>query len=107
MNDPRPRCASVRGDRIRLTDPLHALLPAANILPMLTAPRALPGSAQIAVLAASGPSERARIEEAKSAIERLGHRVTLAENIDERHRGYLAGSDELRADELNRFLRSP
>jgi muramoyltetrapeptide carboxypeptidase len=71
----------------------------------LVRPRALPPSAHIAVLAASGPSERARIEEAARVIEQRGHRVTLADNVDRRYRGYLAGSDEERAEELNRFFR--
>jgi muramoyltetrapeptide carboxypeptidase len=74
---------------------------------MLRPPRALPTNAHIAVLAASGPSERARIEEGARAMERRGHRVTLAANIDRRYRGYLAGSDDERAEELNRFLRDP
>ncbi|MEA2572135.1 MAG: muramoyltetrapeptide carboxypeptidase [Acidobacteriota bacterium] len=71
---------------------------------MLTPPRALPENAHIAVLAASGPSERARIEEAAKAIESRGHRVTIAPNVDHRHRGYLAGDDDERADTLNRFF---
>jgi muramoyltetrapeptide carboxypeptidase len=73
----------------------------------LIPPRALPENAHIAILAVSGPSERARIEAGARFIERRGHRVTLANNIDHRYRGYLAGSDDERADELNRFLRSP
>ena len=72
----------------------------------LTRPRALPAHARIAVLAASGPSDVARIEEAARHIERRGHHVTLAPNIGLRHRGYLAGSDDERAQTLNRFLRS-
>ncbi|MFL6244989.1 MAG: LD-carboxypeptidase [Thermoanaerobaculia bacterium] len=74
---------------------------------MLTPPRALPTNAHIAILAASGPSDRARILAGARAIERRGHRVTLAENIDHRHRSYLAGTDDERAAEVNRFLRSP
>ena len=74
---------------------------------MLQKPRALPEHAHIAILAASGPSDRARIEAGAQAIERRGHRVTLAGNIDHRYRGYLAGSDDERAEETNRFLRSP
>jgi muramoyltetrapeptide carboxypeptidase len=73
----------------------------------LRRPRALPPAAHIAVLAASGPSERERISEGARAIERRGHRVTIAANIDHRHRGYLAGSDDERVEELNRFLRDP
>jgi muramoyltetrapeptide carboxypeptidase len=71
---------------------------------MLTPPRALPENAHIAVLAASGPSERTRIEEAATAIESRGHRVTIAPNVDHRHRGYLAGDDDERAETLNRFF---
>jgi muramoyltetrapeptide carboxypeptidase len=74
---------------------------------MLTKPRALPPNAHIAVLAASGPSSLDNILEGARAIERRGHRVTLADNIAHRYRGYLAGSDDERAEELNRFLRSP
>jgi muramoyltetrapeptide carboxypeptidase len=73
---------------------------------MLTKPRALPPSAHIAVLAPSSPSELARIETAARRIEARGHRVTLAGNIDHRHRGYLAGTDDERVEELNQFLRS-
>ena len=73
---------------------------------MLAKPRALPEHAHIAVLAASSPSERQRIEEAARAIERRGHRVTIAVNVDHRHRGYLAGSDDERAEQLNHYLRS-
>lgn len=55
----------------------------------------------------SGPSDRARIEEAARVIEERGHRVTLARNLDLRYRSYLAGSDEERAEELNQFFRDP
>ena len=74
---------------------------------MLTKPRALPPNAHIAILAASGPSELGNILEGARAIERRGHRVTLADNIARRHRGYLAGTDDERAAEVNRFFRSP
>lgn len=73
----------------------------------LTKPRALPESAHIAILAASGPSDRARIEAGARGIERRGHRVTIASNIDQRHRGYLAGDDDARVEELNRAIRDP
>ncbi|HUP63175.1 MAG TPA: LD-carboxypeptidase [Thermoanaerobaculia bacterium] len=72
----------------------------------LTRPRALPESAHIAVLAASSPSEQSRIVRAAHRLEARGHRVTLAKNIDHHHRGYLAGTDDERTEELNRFLRS-
>src|SRR6058998_650554 len=69
-------------------------------------PRALPPNPRLAVLAISSPSEIDRIEQAKQRLESQGARVTLADNIAHAHRGYLAGSDEERAQELNRYLNS-
>ena len=71
----------------------------------LTLPRALKPGAHIAVLAASGPSERERIEIAARRIEARGFRVSIAPNVEQRYRGYLAGPDDVRAEELNRALR--
>ena len=73
---------------------------------MLTRPRSLTRNGHVAVLAASSPSELPRIQEAKRHLESQGLRVTLAGNLDHRCRGYLAGSDEERAEEFNRFVRS-
>src|ERR1700730_414559 len=72
----------------------------------LTPPRAIGRNASIAVLAISSPSELERIEEAKRDLEGHGARVTLAENIAHHFRGYLAGTDDERVSELNRFLNS-
>jgi muramoyltetrapeptide carboxypeptidase len=83
-------------DRIRLTDSLHTLTP----------PKALRPGGTIAVCAASGPSERARIEAAARKIEARGYRVVIADNVGHRHRGYLAGPDDERLAELNHHLRS-
>jgi muramoyltetrapeptide carboxypeptidase len=71
----------------------------------LTPPRAITPGAHIAVLAASGPSERERIETAARRIEARGFRVSIAPNVGIRHRGYLAGDDDIRLAELNRALR--
>jgi muramoyltetrapeptide carboxypeptidase len=71
----------------------------------LTPPKALLPGATVAVLAPAGPSERERIDEAARRIEARGYRVTIAPNVDQRWRGYLAGTDEVRAEELNRALR--
>jgi len=84
--------------RIRLAD---------TIAPVLTKPRSLSRNGHIAVLAASSPSELPRIEAAKQHLEREGLRVTLADNLGHRHRGYLAGTDDERVEEFNRFMRSP
>jgi muramoyltetrapeptide carboxypeptidase len=71
----------------------------------LITPRALEPGAHIRVLAASGPSESGRIETAARRIEARGYRVSIAPNVAVRHRGYLAGDDDVRAAELNRALR--
>jgi muramoyltetrapeptide carboxypeptidase len=73
---------------------------------MLVPPRALPSNPRIAVLAISSPSETDRIQQAKQNLERQGVRVTLASNIAHLHRGYLAGTDDERVEELNRYLNS-
>ncbi|MFZ2490170.1 MAG: LD-carboxypeptidase [Thermoanaerobaculia bacterium] len=74
---------------------------------MLTRPRALFPGGHIAVLAPASTSELPRIETAARVLEARGMRVTLAGNIDHRYRTYLAGTDEERASELNRFFRAP
>jgi muramoyltetrapeptide carboxypeptidase len=48
----------------------------------------------------------ARIEAGVRTLESRGLRVTLASNIDHRHRGYLAGDDDERLEQLNHYLRS-
>src|ERR1700694_1319332 len=73
---------------------------------VLIKPRAITRSAHLAVLAISSPSEIEKIEQAKSNLEARGARITLAENIAHHHRGYLAGTDEERIEELNRYLNS-
>ena len=47
-----------------------------------------------------------RIREAAFHLQAQGAAVTLATNIDHHHRGYLAGSDEERAEQFNHFMRS-
>ena len=73
----------------------------------LTAPAALRPGARLAVLAASSPSNPDRIGVARSNLERAGFQIVFAENLFDISRPYLAGSDDLRVSELNRFLRDP
>src|SRR4051794_39489566 len=73
---------------------------------MLIPPRALQRNGHVVVLAISSPSEMPRIQAGVRALEQRGLRVTLASNIDHRHRGYLAGTDDERLEQLNRYLRS-
>jgi muramoyltetrapeptide carboxypeptidase len=73
---------------------------------MLICPRALPRNGRVVVLAISSPAEMPRIEAAARALEERGLRVTLAGNIDHRYRGYLAGDDDERLEQLNHYLKS-
>ena len=73
---------------------------------MLIRPRPLPRNGRVAVLAISSPSEMPRIEAGVRTLEERGLRVTLAENIDHHHRGYLAGDDDERLEQLNYYLKS-
>jgi muramoyltetrapeptide carboxypeptidase len=76
-------------------------------VPPLIRPRAITRAAHVAVLSASSPSELPRIEEAKMKLEQQGVRVTLADNLGHHHRGYLAGSDDERLEQFNRYMSSP
>ena len=84
--------------------PLSIVL--AILYAMLIRPRALPRNGRVVVLAISSPSEMPRIEAAVRTLEERGLRVTLAGNIDHRYRGYLAGDDDERLEQLNHYLRS-
>lgn len=62
--------------------------------------------ARVAVLAPGSPSKADGIGEAVARLEELGVSVSLPSNVFESWRSYLAGDDALRADEINRALRS-
>jgi muramoyltetrapeptide carboxypeptidase len=70
-------------------------------------PPALPERATIAVVApASPPQTRSEIEQATAYFEGRGHRVVLGPNARRVH-GYLAGTDEERAADLQWALSEP
>src|SRR3954452_1346752 len=73
---------------------------------MLIPPRALQRNGHVVVLAISSPSEMPRIQAGVRALEQRGLRVTLARNIDHRYRGFLAGSDDERLEQLDHYLRA-
>jgi len=73
---------------------------------MLTLPRALPPNGHIAVCAISGSSKIERVQIAAARLRQRGYRVSLASNIGHAFRGYLAGPDDERVEELNHYLRS-
>jgi muramoyltetrapeptide carboxypeptidase len=68
-------------------------------------PRLRPGST-IGVAAVSGPVDDARLRSGVRSLEERGYRVRLAPNIGAR-RGFLAGSDEERADGYRALLADP
>src|SRR6266536_2576787 len=106
MNDPHPRGKQNSAYR---SAPHYSGLRTedSGLSEGLIKPRAISRDARIAVLAISSPSELERILEAKAKLESCGARVTIAENIAQRHRGYLAGTDDERVEQLNRYLNSP
>ena len=105
MNDPRPRGKQNSAYR-SAPHTLKAEGGKQKAEVILDKPRALPSNPHIAVLAISSPSETDRIEHAKQNLEARGARVTLSANFAHRHRGYLAGTDDERVQELNRYLNS-
>jgi muramoyltetrapeptide carboxypeptidase LdcA involved in peptidoglycan recycling len=57
----------------------------------------------IGIIALSGDCDREKVEKAKTNIESLGYKVKLSKNIYDQNR-YLAGSDEDKISELERFF---
>jgi muramoyltetrapeptide carboxypeptidase len=72
----------------------------------LSLPPALAPGATVGVAAISGPVDPSRLEAGIAALERLGYRVVRATNLGAR-RGFLAGSDEERAEGYRGLLRDP
>jgi muramoyltetrapeptide carboxypeptidase len=73
---------------------------------MLRPPRLRKGDL-IGIVAPSSPQrDDERLKKGISYFESLGYRVTCGEHLWKRY-GYLAGSDEERAEDLNRMLRDP
>ena len=55
---------------------------------------------------ASAPSAQEKIDKGVQYLERLGYRVKIGRHVMAQH-GYLAGTDEQRAEDLNDMLRDP
>ncbi len=66
-------------------------------------PKALKPGDKIGIIATSGPAAAENVKSAKMRLEDLGFRVELASGCFA-SRGYLAGEDELRADNLNKMF---
>ncbi len=72
---------------------------------MIAPPRLLPGE-RIGIVAPSGPVLRRYVLAGAKVLRESGYRPVLARHLYDR-RGHLAGSDQARADDLNRMLRDP
>ena len=69
-------------------------------------PHALKRGDTIAFVAPAGPVDLPLLEQYKQHFEQAGFQVIIPEGIG-RKAGYLAGTDEQRADELNAMIRDP
>jgi muramoyltetrapeptide carboxypeptidase len=70
-------------------------------------PTALRPGDTIAFVAPAGPAALPPIRAYADRLEKDGYRVIIPPGIEHRKSGYLAGTDEQRADELNRMIRDP
>lgn len=78
----------------------------ADSLPLLKPPRLKEGDT-IGMIAPAGiVYDEEQYKRMKSVLEELGFRVRFAPHVRNRH-GYLAGRDEERAEDLNRFFADP
>jgi muramoyltetrapeptide carboxypeptidase len=82
------------------------LAPAITRADTPTKPRGLKPGDTIMIVAPAGELNEPRVRGAKAAIESLGFKVVLPENLF-RARGYLAGTDEERAAELMAAFNDP
>jgi muramoyltetrapeptide carboxypeptidase len=69
-------------------------------------PAALKPGDTIALVAPAGPVELPQLGEYAQGLEKAGYHVSIPQDID-RKAGYLAGTDQARADELNAAIRDP
>jgi muramoyltetrapeptide carboxypeptidase len=73
---------------------------------ILKPPRLRKGDLIGIVSPASAPSAREKIDKGVQYLERLGYRVKVGQHVMAQY-GYLAGTDEQRAQDLNDMLRDP
>jgi muramoyltetrapeptide carboxypeptidase len=70
-------------------------------------PRALKPGDTIAFVAPAGPARMPPMRAYAEQLEKGGYKVVIPAGIADRKNGYLAGTDEERAAELNRMIRDP
>ncbi len=75
-------------------------------MPSIRKPRALKRGATLGIAAPAGPIDRERLEAGESMLRKLGFATVCADDIT-RESGYLAGSDERRAEEFMSLVNDP
>ena len=70
-------------------------------------PPALKPGDTIAFVAPAAPAQLAAMQKYAAILEKAGYKVLIPRGIGERKNGYLAGTDEERANELNAMIRNP
>lgn len=75
-------------------------------MPALLRPRAIPPKPRVALVAPSGPISEERLAPAVAGLVRAGFRIVRRPDLTARA-GFLAGSDERRAAELDGYVRDP
>jgi muramoyltetrapeptide carboxypeptidase len=70
-------------------------------------PKALEPGDTVAFVAPAGVTEMGPMRTYAAGLEKGGYRVLIPEGIEDRKNGYLAGTDQERAAELNAMIRDP
>jgi muramoyltetrapeptide carboxypeptidase len=71
-------------------------------------PPALPRGATIGIISPSSPQrDEERLKRGVRYLESLGYQVKIGHHVYARHGGYLAGTDEQRAEDLHSMFRDP
>jgi muramoyltetrapeptide carboxypeptidase len=67
-------------------------------------PKKLPKNATIGIVAPSSPIKEEKVLKGKQALEQLGFKVVLGESCFKRYAGYLSGTDDIRANDINKMF---
>ena len=69
-------------------------------------PKGLKLGATLGIIAPSSPTTRENVEKAYYRLTKLGFNIKIGESCYEKY-GYLAGSDDLRANDINQMFKNP
>ena len=73
----------------------------------MTYPEKLKKGDTVGLVCTSSPIKTERIEKCREAVENLGFKVKMADNLDAKFNGYMAGSGRERAKWLNTMFADP